>query len=87
MSIGDPEQRDVAGMLEVGLADDSSVTVAGALIVDGVEPLDAEDTDPAGGQLGRCRRAHAAEPDHDDVVVCHGRILRWEDDPDGAVTS
>ena len=69
--VGPQQQRDVRGVLEVGLPDDPRTPVARAPVVGGGEPLQPEHALAPGGEVPGSGRAHPAEPDHDHVVATH----------------
>ena len=62
------EQRHIGRILEVGLADDAGAAVAGSSVVCGRELLQPQHALPAGGEMVGRGAAHAAQPDHDDVI-------------------
>ena len=66
--VGAEQKRDVGGILEIGLADDARLAVAGALVVRGSELLETEDFQAASGEMIDSGTAHAAEAENDDVV-------------------
>src|SRR5271165_2298377 len=63
-------------MLPVREADDAVRAVRRAVFVGDVELLEAEYAQPSAGELVHGGAAHPADPDHDDVVLRHGRHLR-----------
>ena len=66
--VGAQQQRHVRRVLEVGLPDDARPAVTGPLVVRRTEAFEAEHPLTAGREMRRRGAAHAAEPEHDDVV-------------------
>ena len=67
--VGTQQQRHIRRVLEVGLPDDARTAVAGSFVVGGSELLQPEHPLPASREMVGGGAAHAAEPDHDDVVT------------------
>ena len=67
---GAADERNIVGMLVVGLADDARVAVRAAAIVAERELLQGEHALASTGQLEGRRRTHAADADHDRVKEC-----------------
>ena len=66
--VGPQEQRHVGRVLEVRLADDPGLPVAGAPVVRRGVPLQPEHPLAAPGEVVGCRAPHPAEAGDDDVV-------------------
>jgi hypothetical protein len=73
--VGTPEQRDVAGALEVGLPHDAGLAVAGTVRVRGRVLVQAEHALAAGGQVGGGGATEPTEPGDDHVVRRHPPVL------------
>ena len=69
--VGTAQERNVIGMLEIGLADDARFAVRAAAAMPDGELLDSQYAVTAPGQFKGGRRPHAAQPEHDDVVGFH----------------
>ncbi len=68
------DERHVARVLEVRLADDPGEPVRRAALVRNLEALEPEHALPAAGEVVERRAPHAADSDDDDVVaLAHGR--------------
>ena len=71
------QQRDVAGVFEVGQTNDSRETVRGSAIVAGLELLDGNHRESALREVIGDSASHAANPKDDNVIhLCHGVSLR-----------
>ena len=77
--VGSAEQGDIVRALEVGLTDDPGPAVGGALIVAGLEGLDAQDVDTPFCQGVGCRSSHGTGAENDDVEVLHGVVSSGSD--------
>src|SRR6201995_4080478 len=67
--VGAQQQRNIAGVLEISLANDPRPSVAGSLVVGGLMPLQAEHPASSGRQMIGGRTSHTAQSHHDDVVT------------------
>lgn len=69
--IGSQEQRDIAWVLEVCLADDAGPTVAGSAFVRGSELLESEHPYATPGKLPDGGASHSSETEDDDLISVH----------------
>ena len=67
--IGALDQRDIQGMLEIGLANDPGETVRGTQGMRGLKPVKPQDSPPTRSQVISSGAAHGPQPNDDDIVL------------------